>query len=151
MPQLEAIELRDEPFESEEEIVESEEEIIEAEEDPVVYANEAAISAYMKGSGVSREQVDEALDRIREISEVAQRGVFDASCVEFIIHGLSYENDVDRARQQGVIEGRNQQIAEAFRDLRTPQGVDIPSFGGMAGIGTGKRGASIFDMAKGAR
>lgn len=112
---------------------------------------ENAIDAYMEGADVSREDIDEALHKMKEIAAVSASGKFNAGCVEFMLRALHYDSALEKARMEGIIEGRNQQIVESFRDIRAKEGEEIPLFHGMAGIGSGRKEETIFDIAKKAK
>ena len=140
----------EEPEESEmpEESEESEApEEVEESEETGVDDNEAAIEAYIIGANVSREDVESALLKMGEVARTYESGRFDPATVEFILQALHYDEALEKARIEGELEGRNRQIAEAFRNLRDKK-EEIPTFNGSA---LRHNEGSIFDIAKGAR
>lgn len=108
---------------------------------------EALIEAFMEGAGVSREDVDAALERQSEIARVVNSGGFDAAVTGFVLKALKFDEAVETARMEGVIEGRNQQIVAAFKDLRAEKESELPSLGGSPGIMSEKK-ETIFDLAR---
>lgn len=111
----------------------------------------ALIEAFATGAGIAVEDVERAMQKIEEISVIASAKEFSADLVKFMLNGINYERDLRRARMEGLIAGRNEQIVAAFRDLRAEKEKEIPSFNGSAGIGTETRKRSIFDVARNVR
>ena len=110
-----------------------------------------AVEAYRAGAGLSEQEMEAILEKRNEIAASVAEGRFDAACFDFLFQGISYSKDIERARNEGIIEGRNQRIAEAFRDLRVEKEREIPALGGTPGIGTTEKSETIFDVAKRAR
>ena len=121
------------------------------EEEEETEEQRALIEAFATGAGIAVEDVERAMQKIEEISVIASAKEFSADLVKFMLNGINYERDLRRARMEGLIAGRNEQIVAAFRDLRAEKEKEIPSFNGSAGIGTENRKRSIFDVARNVR
>ena len=121
------------------------------EEEEETEEQRALIEAFATGAGIAVEDVERAMQKIEEISVIASAKEFSADLVKFMLNGINYERDLRRARMEGLIAGRNEQIVAAFRDLRAEKEKEIPSFNGSAGIGTETRKRSIFDVARNVR
>lgn len=109
---------------------------------------------FIEGSGLSVAAVEEALHTLMAIASDMTRGEIKGETLKLISRGHSHQLDVEMARSQGVIEGRNARIVEEFRvaddsGMKKQNGRDtIPRLGGTASSPARALSNSIFDLAR---
>lgn len=97
--------------------------------------------------GLSDEAIDAAYDFINKIANEALHGKYTAEAVEMALKAVNHDAEVENARSEGEIAGRNARIEE---NLRKPQqGDGVPAMGG-SGVAPQRqrRASSIFDVAR---
>lgn len=100
--------------------------------------------------GLGDETVDAAMDLVMRIANEAIVGKFTRETIDMALNAVNHDADVENARTEGTVAGRNAKIDEK---LRKPKGGDgTPSLAGSNNGPTRKSGAgeSIFDTARGA-
>lgn len=101
--------------------------------------------------GLSDETIDQAMEILLSIVSEGIVGKFSPEHISMALKALQHDSNVEQARQEGEILGRNSKIEEQLR--RPQEGDGIPQLGGTgspAPISTRRR-QSLFDIAKGAR
>ena len=107
--------------------------------------------AYCLGAGISEETLGEAKKLLAGIAESVNSGKFAPDALQSALKLLNYDKALEEARKEGLAQGRNEKISEAFRDKRRKalEADVIPRLGGAKAIATGR--GSIFDVARGSR
>lgn len=96
--------------------------------------------------GLSDEQVDKAVDFIMAIANDAIVGKFSRESFDMALKAINHDADIESARQEGVVEGRNTKVEEKLRKPKSADGV--PMLGG-TNNGPARKASrgSIFELA----
>ena len=101
--------------------------------------------------GLGDETIDAAMDLIMRMVNEAIVGKFTPETVEMALKAVNHDSDMDNARSEGELAGRNQQVEEKLRKARGGDG--MPDLGGRNN--TPRRepdgGGSLFDLARSAQ
>lgn len=108
--------------------------------------------AYRIGAGIDDESFAKAKALLDEIRQGVNAATFQPAMLRLALRLMDYDEAISRARAEGIEQGRNEKIAEAFRNRRNAarEAAEIPHFRGTKGMGTAL-GNSIFDVARDAR
>lgn len=101
--------------------------------------------------GISDETIDAAMNLIMQMANEAILGKFTEQTVTMALNALTHDADMQNARTEGEVAGRNAKIDE---QLRKPKGGDgQPNLAGSNNAPTRRRGGgqSMFDLADDAR
>lgn len=98
---------------------------------------------------LSDEQMDAAYALITKIANEAIMGKFSEETVNMALNALSHDTDVENARAEGAIAGKNAKIDEKLRTKNEGDGMPN-SASGNAQAPQRSRGFSIFEEARGA-
>lgn len=111
----------------------------------------SALEQLQAERGLSDDEIDEAMQFLLEIVGNGIVGKFTPESIELALKALNHDTNVENARHEGNIQGRNTKIEEKLR--KPSQGDGIPHLGG-AGTpppAEAPRRRSVFSMAKEAR
>ena len=104
------------------------------------------LSSMQQEKGLSDEQVDAAVDELMAIANDAIVGKFTREALELVLKAHNHDADVESARAEGRIGGRNEKIEERLR--KPKQGDGTPMLAGSHNAPARQRGGeSIFDLA----
>ena len=96
------------------------------------------------------ETIDAAMDLVMKIANEAILGKFTAETIGMALNAVNHDADVQNARTEGTVAGRNAKIDERLRKPKTGDG--MPSLAGSNNAPTRRSGGeSIFDTARGAQ
>lgn len=97
--------------------------------------------------GLTDEQIDQAVDLLMAIANDAIIGKFTRESFDMALKALNHDADIESAREEGAIEGRNTKIEEKLRKpTRSSDGV--PMLGGTNNAPARKASqGSIFELA----
>lgn len=106
--------------------------------------------AYAAGRNVPEGELKAALRWIRDIGEGWNNGDLTTEMLEICLNGVCYRQDLEDARLEGEIAGRNARIEELYI---TPEESDgLPHFASKGNIGNASGNlSSIFDLARSSR
>ena len=108
----------------------------------------SVLEEIQKEKGLSDEQMDAAYALIKKIAAEAIVGKFTRESVEMALNALNHDADVETARTEGTIAGKNAKVEETLRKKKEG---DVPLGGGGGNAPTQpKKSYSIFDEARGA-
>lgn len=100
--------------------------------------------------GIADETIDAAMDLIMRITHEAILGKFTAETVDMALKAINHEADMNNARTEGTVAGRNEKIVEKLRKPTTGDGQ--PNLAGSNNAPTRKSSnRSMFDLADEAR
>lgn len=101
-----------------------------------------------KEEGLTDDDIDRAMEFLVGIMKDGILGKFSRQSVLMALNALDHDNDVDIARQEGVVEGKNTKINERLRKREKSDGT--ASLNGKNGMPPRQRKdrQSIFDLAK---
>jgi hypothetical protein len=102
-----------------------------------------------KEMSLTDEQIDQTWDKLTQIANDAIVGKASRETFEMIYKAINHDTDVEQAREEGKINGRNERIVEKLRKDTASDGV--PNLAGSNNAPSRQRGNSIFDIAEGAR
>ena len=108
-----------------------------------------AIDEWASAQGISDETVDQLAEKLAEISSNFMVGKFTPETFEMLMKATNYDSDVENARGEGEVAGRNAKITENLRQSRKGDG--LQNLNGRNNTGGGspeKRGKSMFDWAQ---
>lgn len=80
-------------------------------------ASVAAIRQKASEMGLSDEQAEEAIGRLYQIMDDLIVGKIDPAHFEMVAKGMTYNEDVDTARNEGIAEGLSTKVNDRLRDL----------------------------------
>lgn len=83
----------------------------------------AKLQQFQQERGLSDEQIDEAYDFVTEIGIDAINGKVSVESVDMALKALHHDTDVESAREEGEVAGRNQKIVEQRRRAKGGDGV----------------------------
>jgi len=108
------------------------------------------LSSIQEKRGLTDDVVDGAMDMVMKIVNDAIVGKFSEETIDLALKAMNHDADMDNARSEGMVAGRNEKIEEK---LRKPQGGDgMPSLNGSNNVPTlNKRPRTIFDEANDAK
>lgn len=100
--------------------------------------------------GLSDEQIDQAADLIKEITNDAVIGIIKPETIDMVLKAINHDADIAAASEEGEIRGKN---AKAEAKLRKPKrGDGTPTLAGANNAPAPSRQiGSIFEIADGAR
>jgi hypothetical protein len=96
--------------------------------------------------GLSDEETDDAMNLLMSIAFDALVGKFTRENFEMAVKAIRHDSDVDSARNEGEIAGRNAKITDKLRKSKSGDGVPMLSGSNNAPAKSG--GKSIFDLAR---
>lgn len=101
-----------------------------------------------KDEGLTDDDIDRAMEFLVGIMKDGIIGKFSKESVLMALNAIDHDNDVDVARQEGVVQGKNTKINERLRKREKNDGT--ANLNGQNGIATRQRKGrnSIFDLAK---
>lgn len=95
---------------------------------------------------LSDEQVDQAVDLLMAIANDAIVGKFSRESFDMALKAINHDADMESAREEGAVAGRNAKIEEKLRKPKSSDGV--PMLGGSNNAPARKASRnSIFDLA----
>lgn len=83
----------------------------------------AKLQQFQQERGLSDEQIDEAYDLVTKIGIDALNGKVSVESVDMALKALHHDTDVESAREEGEVAGRNQKIVEQRRRAKGGDGV----------------------------
>lgn len=92
-------------------------------------ASDKEIEAIRAAAEWTSDEIDRALGQLTDIADARSRGIIDSPTLTLLMRGSRYETDIEQARLEGEIRGRNAKIEEHLRELSSP-GDGTPSLGG---------------------
>lgn len=100
--------------------------------------------------GLSDEQIDQAADWIKEVTNDAVIGIIRPGTIDMALKAINHDADIAAASEEGEIRGKN---AKAEAKLRKPKrGDGTPTLAGANNApAPSRQKGSIFDIADGAR
>ena len=100
--------------------------------------------------GLTDEQIDQAADLIKEITNDAVIGIIKPETIDMVLKAINHDADIAAASEEGEIRGKN---AKAEATLRRPKrGDGTPTLAGANNApAPARQKDSIFDIADGAR
>lgn len=105
-----------------------------------------AINKFQEERGISDDMMDAAGSLITKIASDALIGKFSPETFEMALRAVSHDADVENARTEGSIAGRNSKIEEKLRKPTTGDGT--PTLAGSNNAPTRKASSmSMFDLA----
>lgn len=101
--------------------------------------------------GLGDETIDAAMNLIMRITNEAIVGKFTEETIDMALNAVNHDADIQNARTEGEVAGRNAKIDEKLR--KPKQGDGMPDLAGSNNAPTRKRasGSSMFDLADEAR
>lgn len=98
--------------------------------------------------GLSDDDIDRAMEFLVGIMKDGILGKFSRQSVIMALNALDHDNDVNIARQEGLVQGKNTKINERLRKRGKNDGT--ANLNGQNGVPTRRKngGSSIFDLAK---
>lgn len=101
--------------------------------------------------GLSDEQIDGAMDLIMKITNEAIMGKFTPETIDMALKAINHDAEVEAARNEGVVAGKNAKIDETLRQPKAGDG--LPAMGGTNNGPTRQkqRNFNIFDYAEAAK
>lgn len=100
---------------------------------------------------LSDEMLDAAMDFIMQITHDAILGKFTASTIDMALKAVNHDADVQNARTEGTVAGRNAKIDEKLRKPTTGDGTPNLAGSNNAPTRQGKKTLNIFDYADAAK
>ena len=108
------------------------------------------LEQYQQERGLDDDIIDAAMDLIMRITHEAILGKFTAATVDMALKAITHEADMNNARTEGTVAGRNARIEERLRKPTTGDGQ--PNLAGSNNAPTLKSSnRSMFDLADEAR
>lgn len=107
------------------------------------------LDGYRSGRRIDEATWREVFGLLLSIVGEAACGNIATGAVETLLRAVRYERDIDLARREGEVTGRNARIEEALATPRRDDGV--PALQGNHGGTAGRKPRSIFDLADEAR
>lgn len=100
--------------------------------------------------GISDDMIDAAWDYLHHVADAAIRGTFTEEDIDMALKAVNHDADVQNARTEGTVAGRNAKIDEKLRKPTTGDGT--PNLAGSNNAPTRKNTQqSMFDLADEAR
>lgn len=107
------------------------------------------IDGFRDGGDYKEEDIDAALGLLLDIAAEGSLGAVAPENLELLLKGARYDGDLDKARMQGEVAGRNAVIEERLQ--QPPRGDGVPRLGGSSASADSRRPDTIFDLASFAR
>lgn len=95
---------------------------------------------------LSDEQVDQAVDLLMAIANDAIVGKFSRESLDMALKAINHDSDMESARQEGAVAGRNTKIEEKLRKPKSSDGAPMLGGANNAPARRASRG-SIFELA----
>ncbi len=107
-----------------------------------------AIEDWMVQTGKTDAEVDKAVEILSGICGDFILGKISPDTIEMILKSLSHDRDVDEAREEGKVAGRNTKITEKYK--KSKKGDGLQTLNGRNGTPSqnGNKSKSIFDLAR---
>ncbi len=100
--------------------------------------------------GIGDDMIDAAWDYLHHVADAAIRGTFTEADIDMALKAVNHDADVENARTEGTVAGRNAKIDEKLRKPQTGDGT--PNLAGSNNAPTRKNTQqSMFDLADEAR
>jgi hypothetical protein len=94
--------------------------------------------------GLTDETIDAALDFIIKIANETIIGKFTPETVDMALKAINHDSDVDNARVEGELAGKNAKIEEQLR--KPKEGDGMPAMGGSSAAPTPKKKGFFDDL-----
>ena len=101
--------------------------------------------------GISDDMIDAAWDYLHHVADAAIRGTFTEADIDMALKAVNHDADVENARTEGTVAGRNAKIDEKLRKPQTGDGTPNLAGSNNAPTRQGKRPMNIFDYAEAAK
>ena len=109
----------------------------------------ALLSEIQQKKGLSDDMVDAAMNLIIGIANEAIMGKFSKDTIKMALKALKYDADMENAKEEGMISGRNQRIEEKLRKQGGGDGMPVMDGANNAPEPMRNARKSIFDIAQG--
>lgn len=110
------------------------------------------LAGYRLGSNMSEEELEEALNLLKEIGREVGKGKITIEMLRMSINALRYDTAVSEARKEGELRGRNARISELMPASVESKNQDTtPRMPSSGAAGAGRKRPSIFSLAGEAR
>lgn len=128
----------------------SREKDLESEWDKNFSASMESLDQIKAEEGLDDATVDSAMELIWTIANEAVLGKYSPETIKMAVKAVSHDTDVDEARLEGEVAGRNAKITEKLRKKNSGDGV--PALAGSNNIPNtdNQRTGSLFDLARNA-
>lgn len=93
----------------------------------------ADLAAFASEKGLSDEQAVAIFEKVNQIGFDAIEGIYNRESYEMAYKAMNYANDVEKARNEGERDGRNERIEEKLKKVAKP--ADMPPTVGGQGAG----------------
>ncbi len=101
--------------------------------------------------GIGDDMIDAAWDYLHHVADAAIRGTFTEADIDMALKAVNHDADVQNARAEGTVAGRNAKIDEKLRKPQTGDGTPNLAGSNNAPTRNGKKPLNIFDYADAAR
>lgn len=101
--------------------------------------------------GISDDMIDAAWDYLHHVADAAIRGTFTEEDIDMALKAVNHDADVQNARTEGTVAGRNAKIDEKLRKPTTGDGTPNLAGSNNAPTRQGKKALNIFDYADAAK
>ena len=104
------------------------------------------LGTFATEKGLSDEQRDEIIGTLFNLGDKYYLGKYDESDFNMVLSAMNHDKDVDTAREEGIVEGKNRKMDEQRQRNRTTPGLP-PSIGGQPGTmtdNTSRRRRGVF-------
>ena len=101
--------------------------------------------------GLGDETIDAAMELVIRIANEAILGKFTAGTIDMALNAVNHDADVQNARTEGTVAGRNAKIDEKLRKPKTGDGTPNLAGSNNAPTRQGKMAMNIFDYADAAK
>lgn len=101
--------------------------------------------------GISDETIDAAWEYLHHVADAAIRGTFTEADIDMALNAVNHDADVENARTEGTVAGRNAKIDEKLRKPQTGDGTPNLAGSNNAPTRQGKKPMNIFDYADAAK
>lgn len=89
--------------------------------------------AFAEEKGISDEQAVAIFEKVNQIGFDAIEGIYSRESYDMVYNAMNYTSDVETARKEGEVAGKNQKIEEKLAKVNKP--VDMPPTVGGQGAG----------------
>lgn len=86
------------------------------------------LQAVQQETGWDNEKCYNLASRVYDIIDEGRKGIITAETFRMVMNGMNYDADVQNARSEGEVAGKNAKISEQLKKARTPEGMP-PSLG----------------------
>lgn len=101
--------------------------------------------------GISDDMIDAAWEYLHHIGDAAIRGTFTEADIDMALKAVNHDADVQNARSEGAVAGRNAKIDEQLRKPKTGDGQPNLAGSNNAPTRQQKKSLNIFDYADAAK